>query len=127
MAFSDPDPIEEQMGVLTGDMSVTQLVNYVKNYHAGFDRRVAINGTREVGVFKQLMSTYGDDAPKLVKWVFYRHHGVWRGEVMGPMQFSSGRKWWTDIMHQEMQAAEHQAVESSRERVAVGSRRLSDL
>lgn len=128
MAFSDKDPLEEEMGVRCEDMSVDELVSYIKRYHAAFDRSIAIDGHPERAVFKGMKRIYGEKtAGLIVKWVFYHYKGLYRGDVVTPLSFAKGRKWWVDMMHQEMQ--QRQRRDESRPAVKVtqgsGAQRIS--
>lgn len=128
MAFSDPDPIEQDMNLRVEEMTPQELVTYIKTYQEAFDRRMAVEGFIERSVLKSLQKIYGQqDAGRIVKWVMYKYHGVYRGEVVGFTAFSKGRKWWVDMMHQEMQERLRKEAEKPRERVGVGARRLSEL
>lgn len=104
MAFTDPDPLEQQMGVLCEDMAPKNLLDYVVQYHRAFGTRLAVDGPPEISVFRCMQRVYGKrDAGLIVKWVFYNHRGQWRGEKVTPLSFSKGRRWWVDRMHVEMQ------------------------
>jgi glutathione peroxidase-family protein len=128
MAFSDPSPLEQDMNVLCENMSPEQLVTYIKDYQLAYGRQLAVQGDAERSVFKSMKRIYGEKtAGQIVKWVFYKHRGVWKGEVVVFFSFSKGRKWWTDLMHQEMQAAQRKETVKKTSRVGVGSKRLSDL
>ena len=126
--FDDLDPIEEDMGIACQDMTPEQLVTYIKTYQGAFDRHLAVEGNIERSVFRSMKKIYGDKtAGLIVKWVFYKHKGMYRGEVVTFTSFAKGRKWWVDLMHQEMQAAQRKASPKKASHAGVGSKRLSDL
>lgn len=126
--FSDPDPVEEQMNLRVEEMSPNELVTYIKTYQEAFGRRMAVEGYIERSVFASMQRIYGKEtAGQIVKWVMYKYHGVWRSEVVSFTSFSKGRKWWVDMMHQEMQERQRKEAAKPAERVAVGATRLSDL
>jgi len=128
MAFTDLDPVEQQMSLRVEDMTPNELVTYIKTYQEAFDRKMAVEGFIERSVFKSMQKIYGQaTAGQIVKWVFYRYHGIWNGEVVGFTSFSKGRKWWVDKMHQEMQERQRKETAKPAERVGIGAMRLSDL
>jgi len=128
MAFTDPDPVEEQMNLRVEEMTPNELVTYLKTYQEAFGRRMAVEGKIERAVFGSLQRIYGKaDAGRIVKWACYKYHGVWNGEVVGFTSFSKGRKWWVDKMHQELQERVRQDEATPAERVGVGAKRLSEL
>lgn len=127
MAFTDPDPIEQQMGLRCEDMTPDELVAYIRTYQNAFDRRMAVEGTVERKVFEGMKRIYGEKtAGQIVKWAFYKYKGIWKGDVVVFTSFSKGRKWWVDMMYQELQAALRKETTSA-SRVGIGSKRLSDL
>lgn len=127
MSFNDPDPLEQDMGIMCADMSPEQLVSYIKAYQEAFGVSLAVEGYQERAIFGSMQRTYGaKTAGKIVKWVFYKYHGLQDGQRVSFTSFSKGRKWWVDKMHIEMQGAERRQVETA-SRVSVGSKRLSDL
>lgn len=130
MAFTDDDPLEQDMGVRCEDMTPDQLIAYVKSYQGAFGLNIRIEGTPERAVFRAMQRIYGRrDAGLIVKWVFYKHRGRWEGEPVTPFSFTKGRKWWLDKMHLEMQEATNQPEPRSYASSAseFGVRSLSDL
>lgn len=106
LAFSDSDPLEDDMGVRCEDMSPDQLIAYIKSYQAAFGLNLTIAGMPERSVFKSMQRLYGKaDTGRIVKWVFYCHRGRWDDQPITPLSFAKGRKWWVDKMHLEMQEA----------------------
>lgn len=105
MAFSDMDPLEEDMGVRCEDMTPDQLVSYIKSYQEAFGLNLPVDGLPERSVFKGMQRIYGQDAGRIVKWVFYAHKGRYQGEAVRYQSFAKGRKWWVDKMYLEMQEA----------------------
>lgn len=104
MAFSDIDPLEEDMGVRCEDMTPDQLVSYIKSYQAAFGLNLPVEGQKERGVFRGLQRVYGKTAAgRIVKWAFYHYRGQFRDEAIGFFQFSKGSKWWTDKLYVELQ------------------------
>lgn len=117
--FSDPDPLEHDMGVMCRDMSADQLVAYILAYQAAFGITLTVEGFRERSVFLAMQRLYGRaDAGDIVKWVFYRYHGRYRGELIGHLSFTKGQKWFVDKMHREMQ--DFRAGESLQTQTGVG-------
>lgn len=128
MSFSDKDPVEQDMGLRVEEMTPAELVTYIKTYQEAFERHMAVEGFIERSVFKSMQRIYGQaTAGQIVKWVFYKYKGVWRNEVVGFTSFAKGRKWWVDMMYQEMQAQQRKEAVPTASRVAVGSFKLSDL
>lgn len=110
MAFTTPDPLEQDMSVLVEDMTADQLVNYLREYQEQLnDVRIAISGYPETARMKWLIETYGQpDAGRIIKWTYWCHRGKWTGrdgkqEFIKPMRFNAKMKWWVDEMHSEMQ------------------------
>lgn len=126
--FSDLDPLEQDMGLRCEDMTPQELVTYIKAYQHAFGREMAVEGFIERSIFKSMQKIYGQaTAGKIVKWVFYRYHGVYAGEPVTFTAFTKGRKWWVDKMHLEMQDAIRKEKPASASRVSVGAMKLSDL
>lgn len=130
MAFSDNDPLEDDMGVRCEDMSPDQLVTYIKSYQAAFGLNIPVVGIPERSVFRGMQRIYGQrDAGLIVKWVFYKHRGRYDGEAVRYQSFSKGRKWWVDKMYLEMQEDLRRSAPRSYSSAAAefGVRTLSDL
>lgn len=121
--FSDPDPIECDMGVRVEDMDPYQLVAYFKTYHAAFGLDMAVEGIQERAIFRALQRIYGQaTAGQIVKWVTYHHKGHWEGKPVRFASFCRARKWWVDIMHTELQAQQRKEQEPLPEPVTPGVR-----
>lgn len=104
MSFSDPDPLEQDMGVLCRDMTADQLVAYIKSYQEAFGLNLKVEGFKERAVFRGLQRIYGkDNAGLIVKWAFYQHRGRFRDEAINFFHFSQGNKWLTDKFYLELQ------------------------
>ena len=72
VAFSDNDPLEDDMGVRCEDMTPDQLVAYIKSYQEAFGLNLKVEGLKERSVFRALQKLYGKaDAGRIVKWAFY--------------------------------------------------------
>lgn len=106
-AFSDPDQVEQSIGVRVEDMTPDQLVCYVKESMKLLHQvELVVDGFKERAVFRAMQANYGKvDTGQIVKWAFYRHRGEWKGEKIQYFSFAKGRKWWVDMMHMEMQGA----------------------
>lgn len=128
MSFNDTDPLEKDMRVRCEDMDVYQLIDYIRRYQKAFGRELAIEGHQEPSIFKGMKRIYGEKtAGLIVKWVFYRYHGVYKGEVVKFTDFAKGRKWWVDMMHQEMQAAQRREESRQAAPVTAGFASLADI
>lgn len=130
MAFSDIDPLEEDMGVRCEDMTPDQLIAYIKSYQEAFGLNLRVDGLKERSVFRALQKVYGKaDAGRIVKWAFYHYRGTFRDEPIGFFMFSKGNKWWTDKLHFEVQKQMATPVKKSYAAAAAefGVRSLSDL
>ena len=129
MAFTDEDPLEQDMGVRCEDMSPDQLVAYVKSWQGAFGLDVRIDGHPERAVFRGMRRIYGQrDAGLIVKWVFYKHRGRREdGSPVTPLSFAKGRKWWVDRMHLEMQEHMRRATPAAYQGATLGGRGLLDL
>ncbi|QAX93695.1 hypothetical protein SEA_MELPOMINI_195 [Mycobacterium phage Melpomini] len=128
MAFVDPDPIEEDMGVRCQEMSPEQLVSYIKTYHGAFGLDLPVEGLKERSIFRGLQKTYGPEkAGQIVKWTFYRHKGKFRGQTVGYFDFIKARKWFTDLMLMESTEELARQAKKITPRQTVGAKRLSDL
>ena len=130
MAFSDTDPLEEDMGVRCEDMTPDQLVAYIKSYQEAFGLNFPVEGLPERSVFKAMQRLYGKrEAGLIVKWVFYKHHGRWEGEPVRYQSFAKGRRWWVDKMYAELQDDLRRSTPKSYAAAAAefGMRSLSDL
>ena len=128
MAFSDSDPLEDDMGVRCQDMTADQLVAYIKSYQQAFGLNLRVEGLKERAVFKGLQRVYGkDNAGLIVKWAFYHHKGRFRDEPIGFFMFSKGNKWWTDKLYLEMQEEQAKARQRTATGVSLGITSLADL
>lgn len=128
MAFSDNDPLEDDMGVRCQDMTPDQLVAYIKSYQQAFGLNLRVEGLKERAVFRGLQRIYGkDNAGLIVKWAFYHHKGRFRDEPIGFFMFSKGNKWWTDKLYLEMQEEQAKARQRTATGVSLGITSLADL
>lgn len=129
MPFTDPDPLEDDMGVLCQDMTPDQLICYIKSYQEAFGLDLKVDGLPERAVFRGLQRIYGvRDAGLIVKWVFYHYRGRYEGEPVRHLSFAKGRKWWVDKMHLEMQDELRRSDPRSYAGVSLGGRTsLADL
>lgn len=131
MAFSDPDPLEQDMGRMCQDMTADQLVAYIIAYHDAFGLRLVIDGMKERSVFTAMQRAYGRrDAGLIVKWVFYRHKGRCRDEPVTPFTFAKGHSWWVQKMHCELQMHLQKEADEKAKAAAptvIGARSLADL
>ncbi|ASZ74734.1 hypothetical protein KHO57_gp170 [Mycobacterium phage Phabba] len=105
MAFTDIDPLEEDMKVRVEEMTPDQLVVYLKDWQEAVNGvSMALDG-KELYMMRWLQKVYGDDAGRIVKWVCYKHRGKNDlGNLIVHRMFCTKMKWWVDKMHQEMQA-----------------------
>lgn len=104
-AFSEPDAVETEFGVSCDHMSADRLVAYIKRSQELLGRDISL-GKWDFRIFEAMKQHYGTKtAGLIVKWVFYKYRGVYDREIVTMTKFAKGRRWWTDKMHQEMQAA----------------------
>ena len=102
--FNDPDAIEQDMGVRVEEMVPMQLVAYLKTYHRAYDIDLVVQDPQDRKILEGLQNLYGKaTAGRIVKWVMHKHKGQFRGNTVGFSDFCKARKWWTDMMHTEMQ------------------------
>lgn len=128
MAFTDDDPLEQDMGIRCEDMTPDQLVAYIKSYQAAFGLNLPVDGLPERSVFKGMQRIYGRrDAGNIVKWVFYKYKGRYAGEPVRYQSFAKGRKWWVDKMHLEMQDEMRRAASTTASGSSLGVVSLLDL
>lgn len=128
MAFTDTDPLEDDMGVRCEDMTPDQLVSYIKSYQEAFGLNLKIDGLPERSVFKGMQRIYGQqDTGRIVKWVFYKYKGRYDGEPVRHLSFAKGRKWWVDKMHLEMQDALRKDAARTAAPIGLGVVSLLDL
>lgn len=128
MAFSDDDPLEQDMGVRCEDMTPNQLIRYVVSYQTAFGLNIKVDGHPEYAVFKAMQRIYGQrDTGLIVKWVFYQHKGRHRDEYVTPLSFAKGRRWWIDKMYLEMQEAVRMSDPKHYQSASLGGRGLLDL
>lgn len=135
MAFLDPDPLEDEMGVRVEDMNADQLVGYLKDYQQGLNGlTLKLSGVAEFKRMQWLIEIYGQpDAGRIVKWTYWKHRGRWASkrtyaDVIRHARFNAKMKWWVDIMHTEMQEQinrENNAPKTSA--AAVGFSTIRDL
>jgi hypothetical protein len=126
--FMDEDPLEQDMGVRCEDMTPNQLLKYVVTYQKAFGMVIKVEGARENGVFTAMQRIYGQrDAGLIVKWSFWKHRGRYRDEYVTPLSFATGRRWWLDKMHLEMQEAVRKSDPRHYQDVGLGGRGLLDL
>lgn len=107
--FLSIDEIEDLMGKLTIDMTRWELVSYLKqSMTALYGSHLMVEGDPEPSIMGKLQKTYGQhDAGLIVKWVVWKHFcrdSANPGQYVKFTSFASGRKWWTDLIHAEMQA-----------------------
>lgn len=124
--FMAIDPIEEDLGCLTIDMTPWQLISYLQRcMDALFGMTLAADGRSEPSIFKCLQKTYGrEHAGLIVKWAIWRHHGRPDGQYLQFTHFTKGRKWWTDMLHAEMQAQLARELEPPRSSGMVSADKL---
>lgn len=128
MAFSDSDPLEDDMGVRCENMTADQLVAYIKAYQGAFGLNLKVEGLKERAVFRGLQRVYGQaDAGRIVKWAFYQHKGRFRDEAINFFHFSKGNKWLTDKFYLEMQDSLRKQAARTYTSVSLGGRGLADL
>lgn len=130
MTFSDRDPVEEEVGSPVETMTPHQLVVYLTTYmEAKHEIKIPIDGHPERSVMAGLQRHYGNAAAgQLVKWTLYHYHGKYREDYLNVFAFSKGRRWWTDMMHAEAQAARRKEKPRRPDQVASGTMtRLSEL
>jgi hypothetical protein len=128
MSFTDPDPVEDLMGVRVEEMTPDELVAYIKTYQAAFDLVLAVEGVQERSIFKGMQRVYGQrTAGQIVKWVFYTYKGVYDGQPVRFNSFALGRKWWVDKMHLEMQQHMNKQAPLSASRVKEPGVRVLDF
>jgi len=104
--FIDLDPLEEYLKKPVTEMTPEDLITYIKTYMStvhGLELVVDPTIPRERSTFKGLKNTYGDNAGLIVKWVLWKYQGKYSGEYINYFSFVKGRKWWTDLMYQELQ------------------------
>lgn len=123
--FVDPDAVEELMGVRVEDMAPMQLVVYLKTVQRAFDIDLVVQDPKDRKIFEELQKLYGKEtAGRIVKWVVYKHKGQFRGNTVMFSDFCKARKWWTDLMHTEMQKHMNKQKPPSASRVQPGVRVL---
>jgi len=104
--FREADAVEFFMGKSCEDMTVDQLVAYIKRQQEDRGRKLAVTGQNERSMIRRLKREYGEKtAGQIIKWVFHKYKGVYGREIVTYTAFAKGRQWWTDKMHQELQAA----------------------
>lgn len=116
--FKDPDPLEQYLNKTVTDMTAEELITYIKTYMSvvyQLDLALDPSVPRERSVFKALQKTYGADAGLIVKWVFWKYQGKYNGEFVNFFSFVKARKWWTDLMYQEMQLHRQREVPKNKE------------
>lgn len=85
-------------------MGDLELISYLRSFmQAVHGLDLSVDGAPERAVMAKLRRTYGTDGGQIVKWVLWRYSGLWEGAPVGYFSFASGRKWWTDKMHAELQ------------------------
>lgn len=107
-SFLSIDSIEENLGKLVVDMSDWDLIAYLKkSMQALYGIEMAVSGRAEPSIMQGLQRTYGrQEAGLIIKWVVWRYHCrdcANPGQYVKFTSFASGRRWWTDLMHAEMQ------------------------
>lgn len=104
--FSDQDPLEKYFKKSVQEMTPEDLVAYIKKYMSvvhSLELPVDPSIPRERSVFRGLKNTYGEDAGLIVKWVFWKYQGMYDSKPIAYFDFQKSRKWWTDLMYQELQ------------------------
>ena len=102
--FNDQDPVEQKMSIRVEEMTPAELTTYVMESQARFGLHLVIEDPQDRKIFQAMQKLYGKQtAGQIVKWVFYKHGGKWDREPVRFGSFSKGRKWWTDMMHLELQ------------------------
>lgn len=121
MSFSDPDPLEKYLNKLVTEMTAEDLISYIKTYMSTvYELELVIDPSipRERSVFRALKKTYGEDAGLIVKWVFWKYKGKVEDRYVNFFDFQKSRKWWTDLMYQELQL--QQQKEKKKEKTWAG-------
>ena len=95
----------DMRSVRVEEMNPDQLVAYVKDSQQALRLGAwSVEGFQERAVFRSHAEALRPaDRRAIIKWVFYKHGGKWDGQPVRFVSFSKGRKWWTDMMHLEMQ------------------------
>jgi hypothetical protein len=103
MNFSDLDQGEIAAGKSVEDLNPKELFEYAYfMFEDTFGYKLPTDYIKNLAVIKWFRKTYPRDAGRLIKWMFYKHEGTYRGEVFGINWFQSGHKWWIDQRLHEM-------------------------
>jgi len=128
--MKERDPIEKFMDTDVEEMMASELVTYMRKYHAafGFDMPVHEHASRKT------MQAFKDRYPngkagKIVQHAMLVLGGVKDGERITPAQFAKSMTWWTDKLWLAVQEREKTEADwdASREEVESGWKSSSDL
>lgn len=102
------DPIERLVGKPVEDMTGGELAVYMKLYLENmYGIHVVYDQVIDRKIMESLQKRYGRDiAGRIVQHVMLRRGGKKGDGYVTSSCFSTGMKWWTDDVYQELQARE---------------------
>ncbi len=97
MSFEDWDFGEEHLNQSVNELTPEQMFVYgYEMFRETFGYTMSRNYVKDIAILKKFKKTYGKEAGKLLKWMFYRHNGTCDGQVFSFTWLASGRHWWVD-------------------------------
>lgn len=107
-SFLSEDPIETYLSKRVEVMHDWDLISYLQQaMKALYGIEMRVEGKMEPAIMQCLQRTYGQaEAGRIVKWVVFRYFcrdSANPGQYVKFTSFAKGRRWWTDMMHAEMQ------------------------
>lgn len=104
-SFTDPDPVENFLGLSVTSMSPSELIAYVKTYmQAMHDIDLVVEGPPERAILTSFQKIYTPvHAGNIIKWVFYKYQGKDEDKLINFYSFQKSRKWRLDQWNAEVQ------------------------
>lgn len=105
MKMMELDPIERVLEKPVTRMTASELVTYIRQYHAAFDYDMPVR-VHHRQVMQRFMDT-NEHAGRIVQFAMLRLGGRREdGSPITPSSFSTKMQWWIDKVYYEMQVAE---------------------
>ena len=124
------DPIERDMGTAVEDMMASELVTYMRKYHAAFGVDMPVHEHASRKTMQAFKDRYPNGkAGKIVQYAMLVLGGMKDGERITTSQFAKSMTWWTDKLWLAVQEREKDEAdwEASRGEVESGWKSSSDL
>ena len=103
MSFDDLDFGEEFIGKPCTEFTPKNLLDYsFQMFYQEFGYKLPVDGAKTHQILNRFLKTYGAEGARLVKWMFYKYNGTYKGDVFSYTWWASGHQWWIDQRLHEM-------------------------